>query len=81
MDRIPKNVMDAMSVLASADQDTVVHVQQDVGDEKLYFETDIGLNCRMNCAMNSVQATIHQFCQHLAKGDLLSYDEGYGIGA
>lgn len=81
MDRLPDKVMTAMEVLASADQDTVVRVQQDVGDEKLYFETDIGLSCRMNCAMNSVRATIHQFCRHLAKGDLLDYDEGYEIGA
>ena len=58
-----------------------VKITQDVDHEELIIEDqNHELTTYMNCAMNSVGATIRQVCSHINKRTLFSYEEGYTIG-
>lgn len=82
MDAVRNEVIGAMQTLASEVYDADIRVTQDVAAEKMFFE-DAGGNyamTTMNCAMNSSEATVRQFCGHIRSMTLMSYEDGYFIG-
>lgn len=83
MDALNKETISALEHIISVAEDfhLNVNITQDIEKEELIIEDQ---NCErtttMNCAMNSVGATIRQVCRHLAKRDLFSYKPNYVIG-
>lgn len=82
MDALKTETLHALvQVIQDAEDLSDVRITQDVCKEVLVIEADtIGFKTTMNCAMNSVGATIRQVCKHINKRDLFSYQEGYTIG-
>lgn len=69
MDRLPENVIQALEQVYMAAEKTPVGITQDVDNEILVIKTMYHAH-RMNCAMNSVSATVRQFCKELYTGAL-----------
>lgn len=69
MDKVPENVIQAMEQVYMAAEKTPVGITQDTDKEILVIKTKYTAH-RMNCAMNSVSATVKQFCKELYAGAL-----------
>ena len=82
MDGLSIKTINALEhVICVAEDLSDVHITQDIEKEILVIESEnCGFKTTMNCAMNSVGATIRQVCKHINKHDLFSYQEGYIIG-
>ena len=81
MDRLKDSTLRALEVVIN-DAEDLSHTQisQSTVDEALLITNELGQRTVMNCAMNSVGATIRQVCMHINKRTLFSYEEGYTIG-
>lgn len=81
MDRLKDSTLRALEVVIN-DAEELSHTQisQSAIDEALLITNELGQRTVMNCAMNSVSATIRQVCKHVNKRTLFSYEEGYTIG-
>ena len=81
MDRLKDSTLRALEVVIN-DAEDLSHTQisQLTIDESLLITNELGQRTVMNCAMNSVGATIRQICMHINKRTLFSYEEGYIIG-
>lgn len=81
MDRLKDSTLRALEVVIN-DAEDLSHTQisQSTVDEALLITNELGQRTVMNCAMNSVGATIRQVCMHINKRTLFSYKEGYTIG-
>lgn len=81
MDRLKDSTLRALEVVIN-DAEDLSHTQisQSTVDETLLITNELGQRTVMNCAMNSVGATIRQVCVHINKHDLFSYQEDYTIG-
>jgi hypothetical protein len=82
MDALKDSTLRALEVVINDAEDlSDVHITQDIGSEVLVIEAGTcGFKTTMNCAMNSVGATIRQVCMHINKRTLFSYKEDYTIG-
>lgn len=83
MDVLKDGTLRALEVVINDAEDlSDVHITQDIGSEVLVIESEnCGFKTTMNCAMNSVGATIRQVCKHINNRTLFSYEENYNIGA
>lgn len=81
MDALKDSTLRALEVVIN-DAEDLSHTQisQSAVDESLLITNELGQRTVMNCAMNSVGATIRQVCKHINKRTLFSYEEGYTIG-
>lgn len=82
MDALNKETISVLEHIICVSEDLHnVRITQDIEKEELIIED---LNCKrttiMNCAMNSVDATVHQVCKHVSKHSLFSYEPNYVIG-
>jgi hypothetical protein len=81
MDRLKDSTLRALEVVINdAEELSHTQVSQSVVDETLLITNELGQRTVMNCAMNSVGATIRQVCGHINRRTLFSYEEGYTIG-
>ena len=82
MDALKDSTLRALEVVIN-DAEDLSHTQisQSTVDETLLITNELGQRTVMNCAMNSVGATIRQICKHINKRTLFSYEENYNIGA
>ena len=82
MDALKDSTLRALEVVINDAEDlSDVRITQDIGSEVLLITNELGQRTVMNCAMNSVGATIRQVCKHINKRTLFSYEENYNIGA
>lgn len=83
MDALKTETLHALvQVIQDAEDLNDVRITQDLEKEILVIESEnCGFKTTMNCAMNSVGATIRQVCKHINKRTLFSYEENYNIGA
>ncbi len=83
MDRLSLKQTDHLqNIICDVEEIINVSITQDTDKEILVIkDLNLGRTTIMNCACNSVRATIKQVCGHLNKGTLFSYDERYIIGA
>lgn len=81
MDVLKDSTLRALEVVIN-DAEDLSHTQinQSTVDEALIITNELGQRTVMNCAMNSVGATIRQVCKHINNRTLFSYEEGYTIG-
>jgi len=82
MDALNKETISALEHIICVSEDLLnVSITQNIEKEELIIEDQ---NCErttiMNCAVNSVGATVRQVCRHIAKRDLFSYEPNYVIG-
>jgi len=80
MDALNNHVTAALETVVSYAEDVTCQIGQDTEKEILIITNDIGQKTVMNCALNSVGATIRQVCKHINNRTLFSYEEGYTIG-
>lgn len=81
MDRLKDSTLRALeAVINDAEDLSNTQISQSTIDELLLITNELGQRTVMNCAMNSVGATIRQVCMHINKRTLFSYKEGYTIG-
>lgn len=70
-----------VQIIQDAEDLSDVRITQNLSEEILVIESEAcGFKTTMNCAMNSVGATIRQVCKHINKETLFSYEEDYTIG-
>lgn len=74
MDMLRVSVINALEEIASAVEGVPVSIVQDTTREVLSISAPGFAVTTMNCAYNSESATIHCFCRHLDKHDLLDYN-------
>lgn len=81
MDRLKDSTLRALEVVINDAEDlSNTQISQSTIDEALLITNELGQRTVMNCAMNSVGATIRQICSHINKRTLFSYEEDYTIG-
>lgn len=82
MDRLKDTIIHALEqVICDAEDLLNVKITQDTEKEILVIEDqNLERTTIMNCAMNSVGATIRQVCKHINNRTLFSYKEDYTIG-
>ena len=82
MDALKTETLHALvQIIQDAEDISDVRITQNLSEEVLVIESEnCGFKTTMNCAMNSVGATIRQICSHINKRTLFSYEEGYTIG-
>lgn len=81
MDRLKDSTLRALeAVINDAEDLSHTQISQSTVDESLLITNELGQRTVMNCAMNSVGATIRQVCMHINKRTLFSYKEDYTIG-
>lgn len=82
MDALKSETVHALvQVIQDAEDLSDVRITQDLEKEILVIEDqNHERTTHMNCAMNSVGATIRQVCKHINNRTLFSYEEGYIIG-
>lgn len=83
MDKLSmKQITNLQNIICDAEELINVNIIQDTSKEILIIrDLNLERTTIMNCACNSVTATIRQVCGHINKGTLFSYDEDYMIGA
>lgn len=83
MDRLSlKQITNLENIICDAEELINVNVIQDTNKEILIIrDLNLERTTIMNCACNSVKATIRQVCGHIHNGTLFSYDKDYTIGA
>ena len=82
MDALNHQTLQALEhIICVAEDLPNVAIKQDTEKECLII-TDYTCDreTTINCACNSVGATIRQICSHINKCDLFSYDPNYTIG-
>ena len=82
MDALKTETLHALvQIIQDAEDISDIRITQNLSEEVLIIESEnCGFKTTMNCAMNSVGATIRQICMHINKRTLFSYEEGYTIG-
>ena len=81
MDRLKDSTLRALeTVINDAEGLSNTQISQSTIDEVLLITNEFGQRTVMNCALNSVGATIHQICKHINNKTLFSYEEDYKIG-
>lgn len=82
MDRLKDSTLRALEVVINDAEDlSNTQISQSTIDETLLITNELGQRTVMNCALNSVSATICQVCRHINNKTLFSYEEGYTIGS
>lgn len=80
MDALKHNVLTALECVINESEDCLCRITQNLADETLTIENNLGQKTVVNCIWNSIGATIRQLCMHINKRDLFSYEDGYIIG-
>lgn len=81
MDRLKDSTLRALeTVINDAEDLSNTQISQSTIDEVLLITNELGQRTVMNCALNSVGATVRQVCKHISNKTLFSYEEDYGIG-
>ena len=81
MDRLKDSTLRALeTVINDAEDLSNTQISQSTIDEALLITNELGQRTIMNCALNSVSATIRQVCKHINNKTLFSYEEDYKIG-
>ena len=81
MDKLKDSTLHALeTVINEAEGLSNTQISQSTIDEKLLITNEFGQRTVMNCALNSVGATIRQVCKHINNKTLFSYEEDYKIG-
>lgn len=81
MDRLKDSTLRALeTVINDAEDLSNTQISQSTIDEVLLITNELGQRTVMNCALNSVGATVRQVCKHINNKTLFSYEEDYRIG-
>ena len=81
MDRLKDSTLRALETMINDAEDlSNTQISQSTIDEVLLITDELGRRTVMNCALNSVSATIRQVCKHTNNKTLFSYEEDYKIG-
>ena len=80
MDRLKDSTLHALeTVINDAEDLSNTQISQSIIDEALLITNELGQRTVMNCALNSVGATIRQVCKHINNKTLFSYEEDYKL--